>query len=238
MKWFFLVLLNCMSIIGLAAQQPVRLAYIEFTPIFSTSPAGKPVGILIDLADKVLTESGYQWKATSYPTNRMISQIVSGDEQLWIGLSTIPEFKDAALVGKTKIMDITLVAYTIGDKAKILKKEDLTGKSVIILRGYSYGGWADYIKSAAGKVTFSEIDDHAIGFKMLSIGRADYFLDYQGPAEKVLAGAVPDNLKKSVISSFGVYFVVSKKAPEAEKLLSDLEATFARLKKAGTIKLD
>lgn len=210
----------------------VKIGYIEFPPVFSTQN-GKPEGYLIDLADMVLTRAGYQWTAQSFPTKRMVQELVDGGIHLWIGLSTLPQFRDKTLIGSSKVAEISLRAYTVGKKPPIVKKEDLSGKSVLIIRGYSYGGWINYIKEPANKVQYIETDDHVSGFRMLEGGRADYFLNYRSPAENALKKVTIQNLAFNDVSSFGAYFVVSKKAPKAEEFLKNMETAYKELVKEG-----
>ncbi len=222
---------------GLAsAAKTVEIGYIEFPPVFSTNAQGEAEGFLIDLADQVLTRAGYEWSARSFPTKRMAKELAEGGIDLWIGLSTLPEFKDTTLIGKHKVAQISLRAYVIGEKPPIASKEDLSGKNVLIMRGYSYGGWVNFIKDPASKVKFTETDSHETAFKMLKAGRADYLLDYRGPSEKALKAVDVPNLNFNEISSFGAYFVVSQKTPDAQKLLDDMETAYEALLKEGIVK--
>ena len=213
--------------------QTIELGYIEFPPIFSTNSAGKPEGVLIDLASKVIPKAGYKWRATSYPTKRMAEYIANGKLHLWIGLKALPEFKGTTIVGDSVVVKITLQAYTVGEKASILKKEDLKGKSIIIMRGYSYGGWVNFIKDPASNVNFIQAASHVAAFKMLKAKRADYLLDYRLPSEKALEEVTIPNLKFNTIIAIPAYFVVSKKTPNAEEVLERMEAAYKQLKKEG-----
>ncbi|MDM8516347.1 transporter substrate-binding domain-containing protein [Desulfobacterales bacterium HSG16] len=228
--FFAFTLMLCQT--ATSSAYTVKLGYIEFPPLFSTDENGKSAGILIDLADKVLTRAGYQWQAESFPTKRMIQKLIDGEIHLWIGLSTIPAFENTTYIGKSKIMEISLRAYSLGKKPLIGKKEDLNGKSLLIMRGYSYGGLIKYIEDRANGVNYTKTDNHVAGFKMLQAGHADYFLDYRMPSETALKEVKIPDLTYSEISSFAVYFVVSQKAPDAKKLLEDLENAYKNMRKA------
>lgn len=216
-----------------ARNRTVEMGCIEFPPVFFTNSQGKAEGYLIDLAEMVMAKAGYGLNARSFPTKRMAKELVDGGIDLWIGLSTLPQFKDTTLIGASEVARISLRAYTVGGKTPITKKEDLIGKSVLIIRGFSYGGWITFIKDPANQVRYMEIDSHDAGFRMLKAGRADYFLDYRSPAENALKSLTVPDLAFNEISAFGAYFVVSKKAPDAEKLLADMEAAYAELVKEG-----
>ena len=234
-KKSFAIIFIFFCISGFSKAQTLKLGYIEFPPVFSTDKNGKPQGLLIDLAAKVLPEAGYEWEAYSYPVKRMVDYIVRGNLDLWIGLKTIPEFKTTTLKGSSSLLDITLKAYRLGQKPDIIKREDLMNKKIIIIKGFSYGGWVNYIKNPENKVLYTETYEHLAAFKMLKAGRADYVLDYVNPSEKALQKIKIDALFENTISSFSAYFVVSKKTRDAQKVIKNLEKTYQRLKKEGKL---
>lgn len=208
----------------------VRIGYIEFPPVFSTNAQGKAVGSLIDLTTNVLDAAKLSWSAHSYPTKRMINHIVEGRIDLWVGLTTIPAFEGTTLIGKQKLASITLQSFSLGNKPAIVRKEDLSGRSVIILRGYSYGGWINYIMHSDSKVHFVQVDSHREALNALKHGRAEYLLDYQGPVEAALQNFEIKGLNSQTISSFDASFVVSAKTQGAAELLQRLEHTYLSLK--------
>lgn len=215
--------------------ETLRLGYIEFPPYTYTTETGEPAGILIDLAKKVYPEAGLDFTATSYPVRRLANYIGSGDLDIWMGLKTLPEFEGKTYIGKAEIAELVLLSYSRGSKPPILKKEDLSGKSVIIMRGYSYGGWINYIEDPANKVNFINANKHEAAFKMLLAGRADYLLDYKDPSEKALETVKIHDLSFNQISSFPCYFVVSQKLKDGQKIVDRLDKAYEKLKKSGIV---
>ena len=213
----------------------VKVGYIEFPPVFSTNTAGKPEGVLIDLTGKVLEKAGYNWNATSFPVKRMARNLVTGDIDLWVGLATLPVFQGKTLIGDSEVLKITLQSYTIGVKPPIKSKESLSGKKIIIIKGYSYGGWINYITNSENSVAFTGTQNHTSAFKMLQAGRADYLLNYKLPSDTVLKKMAVPNLHYNTISQFGAHFVVSKKTYKAETLLMNIERAYEQLVKDGEI---
>jgi polar amino acid transport system substrate-binding protein len=220
---------------GLCHPATLKVGYIEFPPVFSTTPEGKPEGILIDLAAKVIPEAGYDWNASSYPVKRMSDYVAKGKLDLWIGLKTIPDFEGTTYKGESELLKITLKAYRIKDLPGITAKDDLQYNSVIIIRGFSYGGWINFIMDPKNQVDYIETNDHKAAFRMLKAKRANYLLDYENPAKKALENFEIPGLKENTVSSFGAYFVVSKKTPDAENVLKNLEKAYKKLKKNGEL---
>lgn len=215
--------------------EKLKLGYIEFPPFTFTGDSGKPEGILIDLASQVFPEAGYDFDAVSYPVRRLASYIGSGDLDIWMGLKTLPEFKGKAYVGDTIVAELILLAYTKGKKAPILKKEDLSGKTVIVLRGYSYGGWISYINAPENKVNYIKANKHTAAFNMLKAGRADYVLDYKEPSEKALEKVSIPDLEYNQISALPCYFIVSMKRSDGQEVINKLETVFHKLKQEGKL---
>lgn len=220
-------ILSCLS--PAIGSEQIIVGYIEFPPVFSTGREGLPKGILIDLGRRVLKQAGLTGIFKSYPTKRMSRYLAAGEIHLWMGLSTLPEFNDTTYIGASTLLSIELRAYTIKGAPPIKTKDDLNGKSILVMRGYSYGGWINHIEDPVNKIISHKFDTHVSAFQTLSRGKFDYLLDYRLPSDEVLKQFKLDNLTSNIISSFDAKFVVSKKAPDAKKLLKKLEATFQEL---------
>lgn len=230
---FRLLLVGILITLNLSANDAVNdeantiaLGYIEFPPVFSTNSQGKAEGMLIDLAALVLSRAGYQWKTYSFPTKRMADSIARGQLDLWIGLSTLPEFESTTLVGKSTVATIELNSYWLGDLPPIKTKEDLRDKRVITMHGFSYGGWASYIHDPENKITECRAFTHEQAVNMLKYKRCTYLLNYTGPMQKQLAVINVPDLEKYRISALDARFVVSKKYKHAEQLLQNLEKAY------------
>ncbi len=213
----------------------LTLGYIEFAPYTFTNEAGNPEGILIDLAGKVFPEAGYEWGAVSYPVKRLVEYLISGDLDIWMGLKTLPDFIGNTYIWDEIVASLFLNAYTMGDNLPVIKKEDLAGKSVIILRGYSYGGWIHYIKDKKNNVAYVKANKHLSALKMLQAKRADYLLDYREPIDRALKNISMSELKHNQISSLPCYFIVSKKVKDGVDIINRLEKVFLQKKKDGLL---
>ncbi len=238
MGWRNMVLAMTLVVIGTGSDAfatTLRLGYIEFPPYTYTSDKGVPSGILIDLAKKVYPEAGCDFVATSLPVRRLASYIGSGDLDIWMGLKTLPEFEGKSYIGKSVIAELVLRAYTRGKKPPILKPEDLSGKSIIVMRGYSYGGWINFIEDPKNKVDHIKANKHDAAFNMLLAGRAAYLLDYKEPSEQALQKIRIPDLAYNQISAFPCYFVVSKKLPDGQEIVNRLDKAYEKLKKKGVV---
>lgn len=221
---------------GNASAMTLKLGYIEFPPYTFTDESGKPAGLFIDLAKKVYPAAGYDFTAVSYPVRRLASYIGSGDLDIWMGLKTLPEFEGKSYVGKSVIGELVLRAYSRGKKPPISSQNDLNGKSIIVMRGYSYGGWITYIEDPKNKINHIKANKHDAAFNMLLAGRADYLLDYKDPSDTALQKIRIPDLSFNQISALPCYFVVSKKLPDGQDIVDKLDKAYEKLKKQGLVK--
>lgn len=231
-------LICCVS--SLAFSQTIKIGYIEFPPMTYTDGQGNPAGIVIDITSKTLKKAGYKWTAQSLPTNRMAEMLTQGHVQLWIGLSTLPQFKDKTYVGEAIVEKLILRAYTKGKREPILKQEDLLGKTLLILRGYSYGGWINFIKDPINQINFIEFDSHEEAFKGLKIfskGKKNcYLLNYKHPSDILLKTQNFPGIQFNDISSLNIHFVVTRQMHGAKIVLDKIETAFLKLQEDGVLK--
>lgn len=222
---FLALVIFCQAIVAAAVAQGgdvLEYGYSEFPPFFFTKDDGRPSGDLISLADGAFATASMPWVAKSYSFTRLMENLISGKSDVSM-LIKHPHLIDKVHYGTQPISTLELRAYWVGDKPPIKTREDLRAKSIITLRNYGYSGWIDYIKSPDNNIVNHATDSHDTAFKMLQFGRADYVLDYKAPSERALEKVVTKDLHYSVISSFDVYLLVSKKTPNAYEILKALE---------------
>lgn len=218
-----------------AEARTIKMVYIEAPPFYFTDEQGRPQGFLFELMKQLTKQAGYELEAFSYPAKRMAYKLISGEADIWLGVSSIPEFEGQTLIGKTEITNVRLNIYYIGEKKSIRGKQDLSGESIIILRGYSYGSLIKFIKDPANRITYYETNSHESAFRMLKAGRADYLLDYKTPTERILQIFKIPELKSVELSSIPLKLVVSKKSSDGRKLLKELEDAYKELLQAGEL---
>ena len=230
-----LFVLFIMNSDAVAKSKILRLGYIEFHPYFYTNNDGTPEGIFIDIAEKVFCEAGFLLQAVQLPTKRMVAYLINGEIDVWMGLKTLPEFEGKAYLGNSILAELVLRAYMIGGKPTLHVKADFKNKKIIVLRGYSYGGWIQYLESPFNNIELLTADSHYAAFQMLNAGRADYLLDYRRPSEAILQQMDITDIRFSDMAVFPCFFVVSKKLPQGQTILDRLEAAFQNLKQKGLL---
>ncbi len=221
-----------------AFSQTLKIGYVEFPPMTYTDQNGQPAGFIMDIAAKSLKKAGFEWTAVSLPAKRMAKSLATGQIQLWVGLATMPHFDGTTHVGKTVVEKLILRAYTIGNSPPIRNKQDLQGKTILLLRGYSYGGWSTFIKNPANKIQYLELDSHEKAFNRLEkLSKRipnTYLLDYKHPSDIILRKQNLPDIQFNQISSLDMHFVVTRKMDGAKGVLDRIETAFQQLSESGT----
>jgi len=205
----------------------LTFGYAEFPPYTYTNKLGQPDGTFIKQVGQILSDAGYRHTAIPLPTKRLMKLLATGEVDIWLSIDRQYEYNDIALVGQQVVGEVILNLYSINQKA-VSGLQDLNHNTVIIIRGYHYGGALDYILDKNNHIKSFVTQSHESAFNMLSLKRADYLLAYQTPAEMLLQQKPIDNIVSTKLSHLPFYFVVSKQTPRAETVLQQLEAALPK----------
>lgn len=189
---------------------------------------GNPANPLLRVAKVLFAEAGIPWRGAAYPAQRMFNQLKSGASHFSM-LVPAPALKECCLTGRQPVAQTQVKVFWIGGVPPIQRKEDLAGKSVIVIRGYSYGELAAFLGDATNAIHRNTVDTHRSAFAMLQHGRADYLLDYAGPAAEMLAAQPIPDIRSAALADINVYLVLNRTYPDAEQVMARLEAIAARL---------
>jgi polar amino acid transport system substrate-binding protein len=192
---------------------------------------GEPDNPLLRLATRLFQEAGITWRARGLPAARLFDHLRDGQTDFSM-LVKGPALEKCCLISKQPVAGTELRVYRRKGLAPIAAKEDLAGKEVITVHGYSYGGILAFIKDPANKVGNNGTVSHESAFAMLERGRADYLLDYAGPAQEVLADHPINDLEFDVIDRLNVHLILSPNYPDAKAVMARLEAI------ADTLRVD
>jgi polar amino acid transport system substrate-binding protein len=190
--------------------------------VASTNAKGQPDSPMTRLAEVLMERVGIPMRAVPYPASRMFNHLKDGTTQFAI-LVKAPALEECCLLSQQPVYSTHLNVYYVGNKASVKSKDDLVGKKVITIRGYSYGGLLKFITDPANNIANESAGTHKAGFDMLRAGRADYLIDYASAANGILAESPIDQLHSNAIDKLDIYIVLAKSYPEADKLMARLE---------------
>ena len=187
-----------------------------------TNAEGEPDNPLTPVAAMLFAKAGMRWHGRAYPATRMFKYLRDGTAQFSI-LVKSPALEECCLLSKKPLATAEIRAYHLAGIAPIKGIQDLSDKRVITIHGYSYGGLLNSPGKESDQVGNNLALTHPAAFRMLAQGRADYLIDYAGPATEVLAATPLPGLQSELLSRQEVYLVLSKRYPEAGKIMDRLE---------------
>ncbi len=223
-KHFFLGVILVSLVSQSFADKPIlTFGYIEFAPFYHTYPDGQGRGPFIDMARKLGDAIGYDIKPVSLPPKRAVKLVGSGEVDFWFGLATNELYNDNVYISKNPIDHLELRVYSIKPMGKFNGREDLVGKSVVILRGYTYGGLRDFILDPKNEIYAVQVSSLAQGLKVLEVRELDYILGYTRPVSEALQEYALSNIDSRIISSLDIHMTLHKDIDNSKKLMEELE---------------
>jgi polar amino acid transport system substrate-binding protein len=184
---------------------------------------GEPDNPLFRVAETLFGKAGIPWHSKSYPAARMFKYLQDGTAQFSM-LVKAPTLGDCCLLSRKPVATVEIRVYRLDSAAPVKTRADLVGKTVITIHGYSYAGLLGFIDDDKNRITNNVAPTHAAAFKMLAHGRADYVIDYTGPAGEVLAANAIPGLHSEVLTRQDVHLVLSRTYPDAAGVMARLES--------------
>jgi len=225
---FFVSLQLCNALLASNATT-LTLGYAEFPPFTYTNEQGNADGIMLAKVEKIIGLAGYRVNTRALPTKRLMKYLVSGEVDVWLGINRPQDFKGHVLVSKQELGFVSLNIYSLTNQ-ELTGLSDLNGQSVIIIRGYNYGGAIDHILDKNHKITTFITHSHESAFNMLAQRRANYLLAYQSPARVALQNLAIENLSIYNLSKLPIFLIVSRHTRDAEAVLNRLEKVLKTMK--------
>lgn len=218
------------------AENVMDFGFVEFEPYFYTNEKGESSGFILDKIIKISKAAGWNLNTKGYPMKRLAQLTKEGHVDMTVLLKVVFDENEVEF-SERKITDITLRSYTIGNHPAIKYKEDLSGKSIGIFRGFTYGGWIDYIKNKDNHVKYYEVSTHLQLFNLLKYGRVDYVLDYKYPSNVALQKLDIPGLTYSDVKVMPIYFIVSNnnKRKNSKEIVREINAAYDSLIKMGQV---
>ena len=219
---------------AIEAKPLIHVGYYEFPPYSYTDAQGLPSGSALELTTRLLEEAGYQATFRAYPGARLYNGLRDGSVQLWAGASGKPELAEHTLESRHPLGEITLNLYFRHDTPTPHLPDDLQGRRLILITGYSY--WQDinqWLQDPARHIEIHRTTHHSSALEMLQRRRGDYLLDYQSPIEQAKRDLNMADLPFIEVQRLPLKLIYSRHAAGAEHLRDDLDRVYQRLVDAG-----
>lgn len=213
----------------------VRVAYVEFPPMSYRDVMGEPQGEFVDITRKVAAEAGYELEFIYLPVTRTYLYLQNGTVDVWLGLTGTPALKDDVLESWISPIPVELSAWYREGTAPLDHMDQLQGKMVIVIGGYTYGGILYWLQDHPD-IRITEAPNHRSAVDMLKRERGDYLLDYRQPVREVLTQASDAIIRESEVRTRNTAWLFSLASPRASMLREDFDDAYVRLAERGEVR--
>lgn len=203
-----LLILTAVSVLFAASAraEPLTVLYFERPPYYYTS-GGQPMGFLLQMADNLMREAGFEPLYLSVPPKRILSSIQDGEPACSVGWFQNPQreafarFSDPIYHNRPLVVLFRWHARQqfagLDSVSDLLSRRDLVWGTV---DSFTYGQHVETLRAALHPRTMSASVSQGQLLGMLALGRFDYLLispeelDALGQSGEIVAGdlALPE----------------------------------------------
>lgn len=230
--------LSCSPGLALTASREakplIQVGFYEFPPYSYSDSQGRPQGAILRLTRRLLEHAGYPYELRTYPGARLYSGLQDGSVHIWPGAPGKPELAGHTLETRTQLGEIVLNLYFRRDTLLPRIPEDLKGRGIILISGYSYWQQSNaLINDPALAMHQHRTGSHRAALEMLRRRRGDFLLDYQSPVEQARRRLGMEELPYLQLQHIPLKLIVSRHAPDAKALRNALDRAYQELREAG-----
>lgn len=233
LRGLLLLMVMLMALPASAEPEGTKLefGYVNFPPFGYTDDDGRSKGYLVALTRRVFQAMDQPVRIVQHPASRLYRQMGSGRTAFTLGAAGLHRLTDTAVESQEPALTLTLVVYHRKGTESISNVQELKGKRVILIKGYSYGKLGRFFEKHADALQIIEARGHKSALRMLEFDRADYLLNYQIPAETTIAKNNLSGFKKDIIGTIDVHFYVSRALENAQSLADAWDDQLQALKR-------
>lgn len=235
------LILSCITGLFLATYgqaQPIRdtltVGYVDVPPLAFQGEDGRAEGVFIELTRRVAEEAGYDLDFRYLPVSRAYFYLRTGGIDIWPGVTDVPALENEVLESFVSPLPFQLSAWGMEGKPPVSHFDDLNGKTLILISGYTYGGLATRLAETPG-ISITEAPNHQAAVAMLNRGRGEYLLDYQDPVRAVLGEFPVPGIREYPVRTRNAAWVFSLANPKSSQLRDEFDDAYLRLAERGEV---
>lgn len=208
------------------AVAPVVLqwGFINLPPLIYQGEDGKPKGILAEIMAGASQHSNIPYESIEFPNARAIYNLNEQKVNFGIGVTSMVKNPSDFIISAFPIAKMQLNIVWLKSSQNVTSIEDLTGKRLVLLAGYTYGGLRSKLEKIASGYVEVETHERAIG--ALKLNRGNYALTYKTASALSIPKEEELGFANLVVADIDVHFILSASVPQAEVVMQRLEAGF------------
>lgn len=212
------------------SEAKLRIAYIDVPPFAFQDERMQPQGLLIEAFNEIANAVSQEPEFIHLPHRRLIDFIERGEVDLWAGQANSQVNDEVALVSNTPLFVMDLQVYWQKGTPSIRSLSDLSGKKLLLISSFSYGGNLLKLRKESESIQF--VINHEVGFDALFNSELHYLLGYQRISQSVIDKFAITNIENTSIAKYKLYLKIAKVHPDAKKLMQQID-TFLLTKQSS-----
>jgi len=217
-----------------SAEDALRLVGPDFPP-FYVKEAGGVGGSLTELLTDLVAEAGIRVASFDIlPTARAIDMLARGDADATLLVENTTLAQAGVLRSDRVVGELVLEVVARPGQPVPTTRDELVGRSLAVMRGYSYAGLAAWLRER--NVEMTEANDEEQVVRMVEAGRVDAALLYDvnlAGAEARLGRALEVERRRFI--ALPVYIMLNARLEGAPDLLRRLSDAYDRMVADGRI---
>ncbi len=187
---------------------------------------------ILHLAKTIAAEAGIPMRVVRTPVTRMFRNLDNGTANFCLMVKT-PKIDACCISSQLPAHRIPLGVFRRPGTAKINSLEALNNKKLIVLHGYRYSDFGAYLDDKRNNIQKVMAPSHRSAFSLLAANRADYLLDYDGPAVRREGKGLNVEVEFDALKELDLHIVLNRDYPNAREIMKKFEEIVAGMKKWG-----
>ena len=216
------------------ASKLLKIAYVDFPPMTYQKADGSPAGTFIEITRKVAIEAGYEPEFLYLPISRVYLYLRNGRIDVWPGSANVPALKGEVLETWVSPFASQLSAWYLEGTEPLSHFDQLQGKTVITIAGYTYGGLLYWLEGESS-IDVTQAPNYRAALDMLKLGRGHYLFGHRDPVLETLAMSEDEKIRESEIRLRNLTWLFSLANPRAAILREEFDDAYLRLAEQGEV---
>lgn len=202
----------------------LQWGFINLPPLIYQGEDGLPKGILAEIMAGTSLHSNIPYESIEFPNARAIYNLNARKVNFGIGVSSLVKNPNDFVISDVPIATMQLNILWLKGTDDITSVDDLKGKRLVLLAGYTYGGLRSKLEKIASG--FVEVETHERAIGALKLDRGKYALTYKTASAYSIPKAEQLGFDNLMLEEIGVHFILSASVPEAKQVMQRLEQGF------------